>query len=89
MKTTRCRDCGGLLGSGKSVNLCPQSQKKNRRLPGEEPEPTKGGFTLAAVVTSPAGGYGVGEYAPVTLNADGTYTIDTEGEPAAAVTPFI
>ena len=48
-----------------------------------------GSFTLAAVVTSPAGGYGIGGYAPVTLNADGTYTIDTEGEPAAAVTPFI
>ena len=47
-----------------------------------------GSFTLAAVVTSPAGGYGDGEYEPVTLNSDGTYTI-TSGGSVAAITPFI
>ena len=47
-----------------------------------------GSFTLAAVVTAPAGGYGDGEYAPVTLNSDGTYTI-TSGGSVAAITPFI
>ena len=70
----------GLLGSGKSVNLCPQSQKKNRRLPGEEPEPTKsGGITLGAVTQSPAGGFGAGTAKPIVVNTDGTYYLNPGG----------
>ncbi len=46
------------------------------------------GVTLAAVVTAPAGAYGVGEYRPVVLNADGTYEI-TSGGAIAAITPYI
>ena len=46
------------------------------------------GLTLAAVVTAPSGAYGVGEYRPVVLNTDGTYTV-VSGGTISAITPYI
>ena len=80
----------GLLGSGKSVNLCPQSQKKNRRLPGEEPEPTKSsGIQMSAVVTGAAGGFGAGAAKDIVPNTDGTYSVSSGGAVLGYINPYL
>ncbi len=48
-----------------------------------------GDVILAAVVTAPAGGFGVGEAKAITMNTDGTYAITSGGAAISTITPFI